>query len=111
MDATIDSYAQIRLLLNKEDIKSLDKKREAHGEIWITSREEPQRKVPLRVYLEKRGWKVIGKPEKPYTRKKAYEIGIPPNGLESLKNGEIIGADIALIPHARKIEVSREDVY
>ena len=84
--ATIDSYAQMNILLTRKHARQLKRKGSLEAKVWRTTGEE----LPLKLLVvdSEDKWRAQGIPEdKPYEEKQAYEIDIPKYAVNRLIRG------------------------
>jgi hypothetical protein len=104
MNAYMDSYTQLTARLSYDDAYQLKENGELTDFVWRT----PSELLPLTIRAKKSGWRAEGIPtNKPYEKKKSYEIDIPPDGPDKILDGKIIGSEFPTIS-LRKVYIGLE---
>jgi hypothetical protein len=107
MYACMDSYTQMTVSLTIEDVKKLESSGKCVGTVWRTTGET----LPLTLYIKSSPWRAYGLPvNSPYEEKKSYEIDMPTENLEKIKQRKTAGTGIPAVD-LRTVYISLEGVY
>ena|SRR3989304_9441806 len=104
MQATVDSYSQMRILLSASDIESLGTGNQLVGRVWRTDSKE----FELKVYLtgtDRAETRIVGR-----GRKASYRFGMQAEALDRIRKGKILDYMPPLVSF-RQVCISREDRY
>ena len=110
MNAIMDSYSQMNIMLTKKEAKELDKTGKLNGKLYRAYGDGGHQYLPLRMKVSEKGWRAEGVPIKAvYDNKKTYRIDIPPDGPKKILEGKVIGTDIITV-RIRKLFISLDTV-
>jgi hypothetical protein len=110
MNATMDGYTQMNIMLTKGEAKKLYKTGKLSGKLWRADGKGGQHYLPLKLKVSEIGWRAEGLPRKAfYQNKKSYEIDIPPDGPKKILGRKVIGTDMTAVS-IRKLYISLDSV-
>lgn len=112
MEASIDGYAQMRVLFSSKDLNNLESAKRLEGEIWRFSGETPPDRVRLLIYLREHGrMKAFSLPRGSYWEEKtAYVVRLIPVAISAMRERKFVGIG-PMATLLRNVHMSLDDVF